>query len=178
MTYEREERRPSGGGRAAGIIVVLIVIGGFAAIAMVVLFMRQRAVGRREARKKAGAEAALALAGQGRAMVEEYLKFKSANPDKLWPPRKLKPGELDPDGTLAIEDAVVLYGSVLIASSSSRPTALKGMPEPGSDPQVQVLRGTYAKGGKAIPCYQFKAPFKATGGREEGSARIIISLEE
>ncbi len=122
------------------------------------------------------AQAALALAEKGRGMVEAYLKFKKANPGESWQPKKLKLGKLDPDGTLGVEDAVVLYGAVLIASASEKPMAFKTTSQLGSDPQVQIGRGTYTKGGKTIPCYQFKAAFKVPGGQEKGSARVIVRL--
>jgi len=104
------------------------------------------------------------------------LTFKSANPTKRWSIRKIDVGALDPEGKLKIEEALVLCGNILIASSSANPQALKAVSEPGPTPGVEVLRGTYVKQGRTILCLQFKAPFQVKG--RKGTARIIVRLED
>ncbi len=122
-------------------------------------------------------EAALLLAEDGKVLLTEYQQFKRDNPTRPWNPKKLDLKKFDPEGRLELLDATVLSDdSVLIASGSGSPGSLKGYKEPGSDPSVEILRGTYTQGNSELACRQYKVVFQA-GGRQ-GSARLIVRLED
>jgi RNA polymerase sigma factor (sigma-70 family) len=130
-------------------------------------------VGALEAAKLAGIRAALALAERGKKQVREYLVSKRDRPAVPWVPRKVDLKSLNLPGA---EDAVVLYGGVVVARSSTKVSAIAGRAEPGRDPRVEVLRGVLRRGDLRIPCYQFKVPIRIEGSRVHASLRLIVRM--
>ncbi len=168
----------------AGVIIALIVAGVVALLVGGVSGARRKAAEREEEVRRRGVEAALALAEKGQAQVAEYLKFKAANPAKVWQVRKIEWTDFDPEAKLRAIQAFVVYGDTLIASSdpTTAPLAVTGANEPSGSPSVKILRGTIltrtAGGNRMVACFQFKAGFAAPGGPLRCTARIIVPLEE
>jgi len=125
--------------------------------------------------KSRGSEAALLLAEDGRALLDEYQQFIGENPNRPWKPKKLDLAKLNSNGQLRLLDAVVLSDQTLIASASERPLSLSGRVVPGPDPGVEVLRGSCIVNGRKLNCLQYKVPFQQGGRR--GVARIVVRLD-
>jgi serine/threonine protein kinase len=142
--------------------------------------------------RRSGAQAGLILAEHGRALTSEYRDWKVRNAGKSWKPRSLQRTVffLDKDAggfPTGVEDAVILCGDVLIASAhpGKQPLSLKGRSENIDGREfvnVKCIRGTYvreagAEESHSIPVLQFKAAFDVPGHSQEGSARLMVSLE-
>jgi hypothetical protein len=173
-----EPKRKSGCGIAAGLGVLALVCLVGALVATAVLVARNEV--RRVAEiKQRGSDAVLKLAADGEKMLAEYADLKASKPAEKWQVRAIGIGRLDPEGKLRIEEALVLCGDVLIASSSPNPRRLVGRSVAAPTQGVEIMRGRHGKrgpkGAGLVECLQFKAPFQVKG--RKGTARLIIRLE-
>jgi len=142
--------------------------------------------------RRSGAQAGLILAEHGRTLTREYRDWKRDNASQSWKPRSLERTisflEADAgDFPTGVEDAVILYDDVLVASAhpQKQPLSLKGRPEMIDGRKfanVECIRGTYVRStdgeqARPIPVLQFKTSFDVPGHVLKGSARLVVSLE-
>lgn len=145
--------------------------------------------------KRNGAQAALILTEPGRRDVAKYLKWKKDNKENKWTPIKIDKvlelkdkrtgGIVSNDSGIVVEDAVILYGSLLISSARDNPRSLKGEPEDIDGKyyaNVECLRGTYERREgnqtRSIKALQFKATFAVPEAVNECSARLVVAINK